>query len=262
MSVVGPNPTLPKVLPAYQQIVGELMKEVQSGRYRIGERLGTEAALCERFGVSRFTVRAALAQLEQDGIVSRHPGIGIILAAHAPATSYSVSVGSLSELMVFLDATTVQVVSRDTVRATRTIARDLGCAEGDQWLRLKTVRTPEGGHGTPISWTEYWLRPRFETIVAEIGIRAGPVYPMLVERFGVSIDDIEQDIGAAALPATIARRIAALPDSPALRVIHRFVSRSEGILYCTVSLYPADRFRYVQKLRGTSAPPSSAPRPR
>jgi len=250
-SVAGHGPARTS-LPAYLKIVGELMGEIKAGRYRIGERLGTEAALCERFGVSRFTVRAALLQLERCGVVSRHPGIGIIVAAHAPAARYSVSVGSLSELMVFLDSTIVGVVGRDLVRATPAIARDLGCADGDRWLRLKTVRTPEGGDGTPISWTEYWLRPRFESIVSQVGARAGPVYPLLVERFGVEIDDIEQDIGAAALPPAIARRIAAQPQSPALRVIHRFVSRTEGILYCTISLYPADRFRYVQKLRGSS----------
>ena len=82
-----------------------------------------------------------------------------------------------------------------------------------------------------------------KAIVSKVGLKAGPVYPLLVERFGVAIDDIEQDIGAAALPTAIAQRLAAQPQAPALRVTHRFVSRGEGILCCTISLYPADRFR-------------------
>ena len=48
-----------------------------------------------------------------------------------------------------------------------------------------------------------------KAIVSKVGLKAGPVYPLLVERFGVAIDDIEQDIGAAALPTAIAQRLAA-----------------------------------------------------
>ncbi|MGD9943741.1 MAG: GntR family transcriptional regulator [Burkholderiaceae bacterium] len=237
--------------PAYQLIVRELLSEIREGRYRVGDRLGTEAALCRRFDVSRFTVRAALAQLESDGIVVRRPGIGIIVSSNTPQSSYSVSVGSLSELLVFLDSTIVKVVAREEVIATPERALDLGCTPGERWIRLQTLRTPERGK-PPISWTEYWLRPRFKAIVTRIGSKPGPVYPLLIERFGVSIDDIEQDIGAIELPPDIAKSVAAKSKSAALRVIHRFVSRSDGILYCTISLYPADRFRYVQKLRGTA----------
>lgn len=237
--------------PAYQLIVNELLSEIREGHHRVGDRLGTEAVLCERFHVSRFTVRAALAQLERDGIVVRRPGIGTLVASNTPQSGYSVSVGSLSELLVFLDSTIVKVVSREEVIATPERALDLGCTAGERWISLQTLRTPERGK-TPISWTEYWLRPRFKSVVPRIGSKPGPVYPLLVERFGVSIDDIEQDIGAIELPADIAKAVSAKPRSAALRVIHRFVSRSEGVLYCTISWYPSDRFRYVQKLRGTA----------
>jgi DNA-binding GntR family transcriptional regulator len=236
--------------PAYRLIVRELLGEIREGRHRVGDRLGTESALCTRFQVSRFTVRAALAELEKEGIIVRRPGVGTIVASNAPQSSYSVSVGNLSELLVFLDSTLVKVVARGEVVADAAIARDLGCAAGERWLRLQALRTREQGR-TPISWTEYWLRPRFKSIVSRVGSKPGPVYPLIVERFGVRIDDIEQEIGATELPPDIASAVEARSRSPALRVIHRFLSRSEGILYCTVSLYPADRFRYVQKLRGT-----------
>ena len=236
--------------PAYQLIVDELLSEIQEGRWAVGARLPTEAELCVRFQVSRFTVRAALARLEADGIVSRRARIGTVVTAAAPQTNYSVSVGSLSELLAFLDSTLVRVLRRDEVIASLEQARELGCSAGERWIRLQAARTPENST-VPISWTEYYLRPRFKSVVRQIGRHPGPVYRLIAERFGASFDDIEQEIGATELPADIAAAVDARALMPALRVVHRFISRSEGVLYCTISLYLADRFRYVQKLRSS-----------
>lgn len=233
---------------AYRELESALLDDIGRGRYRVGDRLPTEQELARSYAVSRSTVRSALAQLEKRGMIVRRPRVGTIVKARAPNSRYAVAVGSLSELLVFLDSTLVRPVDSGDVKATSALAGDLGCAAGDPWIRVRTLRTP-AGEKLPISWTEYYLQPRFRSVVAQIGKRAGPVYPLLERRFKVAIARIEQDIGACAMPAAIARRLSAPPGSPALRVIHRMVSAREGTLYCTVSLYPADRFRYVQALR-------------
>jgi DNA-binding GntR family transcriptional regulator len=233
---------------AYQAVASTLLGEIEHGRYKVGAHLPTEEQLSSRFAVSRSTVRAALAQLERRGMIVRRRKIGTILKAITPADRYAVAVGSLSELLVFLDSTLVRPSDTADVVATTTLAADLGCAPGEPWIRVRTLRTPAGDK-LPISWTEYYLQPRFRSVVAQIGKRPGPVYPLLERKFKVSIARIEQDIGACLMPAGIARRLATRVDSAALRVIHRMVSAKDGTLYCTVSLYPADRFRYVQALK-------------
>jgi DNA-binding GntR family transcriptional regulator len=233
---------------AYVVVASALIDEIGSQGYRVGDRLPTEEQLAGRFNVSRSTVRAALAELEQRGMVDRRPKIGTLIRAKRPESRYQVSVGSLAELLVFLGSTVVMPRRVVPVVADQAVAEDLGCAAGEQWIKVQTLRTPAGST-VPISWTDYYLRPRFKSVVERLGRKPGPVYPMLESRFGVSIDRIEQDIGACALPAAVARELKATARSPALRVIHRMLSAKDGILYCTVSLYPADRFRYVQALK-------------
>ena len=46
--------------PRYLEIKAELIGEIRSGAYPIGALLPTEHDLCQRFEVSRFTVRQAL----------------------------------------------------------------------------------------------------------------------------------------------------------------------------------------------------------
>ena len=49
--------------PLYLQVVRALKDEIVSGVYPVGSQLPTEEELCERFSVSRYTVREALRRL-------------------------------------------------------------------------------------------------------------------------------------------------------------------------------------------------------
>ncbi len=53
-----------------------LVGEITGGVYRPGDRLPSEAALCERFGASRITVAKAIQALQRDGLVTRRAGSG------------------------------------------------------------------------------------------------------------------------------------------------------------------------------------------
>ncbi|ETT75960.1 MULTISPECIES: GntR family transcriptional regulator [Paenibacillus] len=60
----------------YFNIKEQLLKQIQSGFYAVGEKLPTEAALCEMFSASRTTIRLALSELEVQDILERHQGKG------------------------------------------------------------------------------------------------------------------------------------------------------------------------------------------
>lgn len=57
--------------PAYQLVADAIEREILSGRIQPGERIGTEAALVEQFGVNRSTVREGIRLLEQSGLIRR-----------------------------------------------------------------------------------------------------------------------------------------------------------------------------------------------
>jgi DNA-binding LacI/PurR family transcriptional regulator len=62
--------------PKYLEIVESLRKAIESGRYRNGARLPSEAELVRRFGVSRMTAVKAMQQLQQEGLLVRRIGSG------------------------------------------------------------------------------------------------------------------------------------------------------------------------------------------
>ena len=60
----------------YEQIVDTIMAQIHSGSFSFDRPICTEAELIERFGVSRITVRRALSELENRGVLYRKRGVG------------------------------------------------------------------------------------------------------------------------------------------------------------------------------------------
>jgi DNA-binding LacI/PurR family transcriptional regulator len=67
-------------LPKYLQIVESLRSSIETGRYRGGARLPSEAELVRRFSVSRMTAVKAMQQLQQEGLLVRRAGSGTYAA--------------------------------------------------------------------------------------------------------------------------------------------------------------------------------------
>ncbi|MGI5452232.1 GntR family transcriptional regulator [Streptomyces sp. CA-249302] len=73
----------------HQRITEVLAKEIRSGRRPAGEQLPGEHALAQRFGVSRTTVRAALAELCEAGLIATRTGKGsyVLFVGRSPDDS-------------------------------------------------------------------------------------------------------------------------------------------------------------------------------
>ena len=56
--------------PAYAQLVRILQGQIAAGMFRPGDRLPSEAQLCERYSVSPMTVRRVINILVDQGVVT------------------------------------------------------------------------------------------------------------------------------------------------------------------------------------------------
>jgi GntR family transcriptional regulator len=71
-------------VPFYFQLAELIEQEIASNRWQPGMRLPSEPGFCDQFGVSRTTVRQALARLEQEGLITRDKGRGTFVASSRP----------------------------------------------------------------------------------------------------------------------------------------------------------------------------------
>ena len=69
----------PKKTPVWRSIAQSLTSDIGEGRYGPGDKLPTEAELSARFGVNRHTVRHALKDMAERGLVTARRGSGVFV---------------------------------------------------------------------------------------------------------------------------------------------------------------------------------------
>ncbi|MDR4949678.1 FadR/GntR family transcriptional regulator [Neobacillus cucumis] len=87
MIIMNFNPVSSKKL--YMQIYNQILSEIQSGSFKIGDKLPAERELCEMFGVSRAPIRQALSALELNGVIYSRQGEGVYVKSNTLETDQS-----------------------------------------------------------------------------------------------------------------------------------------------------------------------------
>ncbi len=81
--------------PKHQQVYQALRRQIESGRWKGGERLPSEADLVRQFGASRITVGRAVRDLQIAGLVERRAGSGTYVKTARPRASAALTFGLL-----------------------------------------------------------------------------------------------------------------------------------------------------------------------
>ena len=87
----------------YLEVYTALRRDLQSGRWKHGDRMPTEAELVETFGVSRITVARAMRDLQAAGLVKRRAGSGTFATSPGMASrqSFGLLIPDLGETDIF-----------------------------------------------------------------------------------------------------------------------------------------------------------------
>lgn len=67
-------------IPIYHQLKTLIREQVETGKWRPGDRIPTEQELCQLYDISRSPVRQALKELAYDGLLTRRPGLGTFIS--------------------------------------------------------------------------------------------------------------------------------------------------------------------------------------
>ena len=130
--------------PLYDQLV-DLLHEKIENEMGPGDMLPSERELCETYGLSRTTVRLALAELERQGLVTRQHGRGTFVSESVREATNLMGTYSFTEQMKSMGRVpTTVVLEFDTREAPKHIAACLGLRIGDPVIRMKRLRAADG----------------------------------------------------------------------------------------------------------------------
>lgn len=95
----GLNTMSGKKIPQYKLIENELANQIHIGDYKKDDIIPTEMELAKKYGVSRVTVRTALDNLVQLGMLRRVPGVGTFVQEPTTREKYPQIMGFTKEIL-------------------------------------------------------------------------------------------------------------------------------------------------------------------
>jgi GntR family transcriptional regulator len=239
--------------PLYLQLASKLIDGIQSGRFPVGALLPREIELSAIHRVSRQTVRHAIAELRQKGLVSARKGVGTRVESVKAARRFNYSARSVADLFTLAAETVMTVRTRTMTVARGKLAAQLGCRSGHRWLYLGCLRTM-ANESRPLCWTDIFVDGRFAPIVQAQDAFRSAVFGLIEKEAGETVVEIQQEIRAVILGNGEALRIAAPPGSPALEITRRYFSTGRRLIQVSVNTIPADRFFYSIEILRETAP--------
>ncbi len=240
----------------HRQLFLQLRQDIVSGRYGPGDRLPTQEALCERYAVSRITVRRALGDLQNEGLVRNEQGAGAFVTDRAHAAPAARPLGFLGEMHRVLDETTMRVLSIERARCPASIAAALRLHEGDEALHLLRVRSRDG---VPLMLLDAWIPPRCAGAVTARALRGTPLY-QLVSGGAEHLGRVVQEVTAALADPGVAHALGIDVNDPVLRLDRLMHDRGDSpIMHMTIWVTPR-RTRLVSEVQADALNTSSAGR--
>ena len=228
----------------HRQLFLVLRDQIVAGTLAGGAALPKEEALCEQFGVSRITVRRALADLAAQGLVQRRHGIGTyVLPRDAPARE-GLTLGFLDHLRRVGAETQVSVIDLKREVPAPNIAALLLLPPGEPAIHAVRLRSTRG---IPLMVTDAWIPADLGQKITRAALEKKAMFELLMHQ-GVRFGRVVQEISAESAPPELARLLATETGSPLLRMVRLMHDRKERpVQYLTVHMTP-ERSRILMEI--------------
>ncbi len=165
-------------LTLWRQIQSTLAEEIARGELAPGERLPTEPDLARRFGVNRHTLRRAMAELAEQGLVRIEQGRGSFVQEHVLDYTIGRRTRFSANVLAQQRRPGGQLLRAVQLPAAREVAAELGIEPGGPCVLIESLGQADE---RPISLARhYFAQARFPDMVAVYG-RTGSVSLALAE---------------------------------------------------------------------------------
>jgi len=183
-------------LPLYFQLKELLRQEIESGHWQPGQRIPSEAELCQAFDISRSVVRQALRELEYQGLLYREQGKGTFVAQPKISESLMQDLSGFYEDMVTKGLTPLTKVLRQEIQpAHKKIANYLQIEPGDRVIVIERLRSVEN---EPIVLVTTYLPYDICPDLINEDLSTQSLYALLEKKHGLELSHGRRTIEAVA----------------------------------------------------------------
>jgi GntR family histidine utilization transcriptional repressor len=224
--------------PAYEQVKGWIRQHIASGAWRPGDPVPSEAALMERFAISRMTANRALRELATEGLVTRVQGSGTRVAQLHRISSQLVIRDIHEEVAERGHVHSTRVIKVAQEKAGAELAESLGVRKG-AWVFHTVLVHLE--NGVPIQYEDRYVNPQAAPAYLETDFtRMSPTLHLLQHA---PLTEASYTIEACLPTPEEAKALDIKSGDPCLAMMRRTVSGA-NVASVARQLYPGTRYSF------------------
>jgi DNA-binding GntR family transcriptional regulator len=236
-----------KSVPDYMMLADNLEGQILGGQAPVGSMLPTETQLCEQYGMSRITVRAALRRLQDKGLVTRRAGVGTRVQATTRAAQFVHTGDSVDAVLQFTQGLAFQLLSVAEVTVDAGLEEQMSLPRGQLFLCAVGLRRAPGQ--PPLVLSRHYIPALYSGVRPRLDDHSGSIAELVAGHAGMDIHVIDQSIDTCRLAARDARTLEARPGTSALRTRRRYFGADDQLVVASESLFPEGRYRLTSTLR-------------
>ena len=204
----------------------------------------TESELCQRYAVSRFTIREALRRLQSEGLIARKRGSGTtVQPAAARGGTLHQPLSNVGEILQYARDTRVTFERAGRGPLPKAVAEQIGEDAAGDWTCFRGLRLHEGD-ALPIAATDAYFHASLDKAIAALDLSSGTLFSQIEQLAGVSVGRVTQDIQAVSAPTEIANALGIKRGAAVLRIMRCYLDPKGQLFEISVSHHPGDRFAY------------------
>lgn len=227
--------------PLYAQLSDRFRQMIESGELKTGDRFPAELDLVKELDVARVTVRRAINELVQDGLLVRRQGKGTFVAAPKIDRTLVDVAGFTARMRSRGLKVTSRVLDSGVIAATPKLARSLAVQEGAPVVQVRRVRYIDG---EPAAVETSWLAHERCPGLEQVDLNEQSLYHVLDSRYGMV--PASSDKTLELVPANRTESdVLQIPAGAPLFLLSTHVYTAEGVvLEFAKILLRGDRFRF------------------
>jgi GntR family transcriptional regulator len=222
-----------------RQVYLVLRDRILTGVFANGARLPNEHDLAEAHGVSRVTVRRALAELAHEQLIERRRSAGTrVIYEPSSAPIVADIAGVLTNLAEMGRRTNVKLLAFGYAAGSTSITRALGLEDGAELQRSVRVRAIVRD---PFSYLTTHVPATIGRTFTRAELASQPMLRLL-ERAGAKVEHATQRIGAGLATPTVAEALGIKTGSPLIELVRVVFDRAGRGVEHLHALYRPDRY--------------------
>lgn len=223
---INPNSHVPK----YLQLKARFMREIQEGRWPEGERFASDQELTSQLGVSRMTVRQAVAEMVRDGFLRRDHGRGTFVTRPRALRRFWTVISFTEEMRSRGLEVQNRLLGVRRVIPSGRIRKALRLRPGERVLQIRRIRAV---HGQPIAYNVSNIPLSRCPDLDSADLEEDSLYIIIQNRYGYRIKHGDRAYRAARPSRAEAALLGIAPGEQVLIVEGTtFVDREVPIDYC------------------------------